>query len=255
MHERQTMMVCVLFGIALIWAFFAWIILFAIPSIESGVPFGSSFHRYVSLGLLLLFGAWLVYQLKMRDRMDDRLGDMTMGRYFEQDGLCFMPLLRVVKKRDGSPQTEISLYYQNRFSGVCEAVIHLRPSDGAFFSHRGARDVHFAFRAAPGAFGVIHQPVGVKAEHQGEHIEALLAAAVRWPRSRGEQLRRKKGMNVGSFDVDWALAYRQSRHELGGEIELHDPVTMHLTMPQNVCTHVERSEFTNETIEALQPAT
>jgi hypothetical protein len=211
-------------------------------------------HRYASLGFLLVFAALLVYQFKMRDRFDDRLGDMTMGRYLRADGLCFMPLIRVVKKKDAPPHAEVSLYYQNRFSGVCEAVVHLRPRDSAFFSHVGATDVHFAFRAAPGAFGVVHQPVGVADEHQGEPVEAQLAAMVRWPRSRGEQLRRKRGMPVGTFDVDWALAYRQSRHELCGEIELHDPVVMHLTMPQNVNNNAIRSEFTNETIEAMLPA-
>ena len=254
MHERRTAIFAAVFALTLLWAVAAWVVAMAVPAFEQWLPLGTRVHQFGSLGVFLVAGALLLYDLKIRDKADDKLAQLTLGHYFEQDGLCFMPLVRVRQRPDQPPRAEISLYYQNRFSGVCEAVIHLRPPEGSFYSHQGARDVHFAFRCAPGAFGVIHQPVGVRPDSQGEALEVKLAAAVRWPRSRGDQVRRRKGTPVGSFDVDWALAYRQSRHELCGEIQLHNPVTVHLSMPQNVNHEIQRSEFMNETIEALSPA-
>jgi len=250
MHERRNAIVTLLLGGSMLYALYFWIGLLAAPGLPSAPP-SDLFHRMLSIGLVLLFGGVLLYSYKFEDKLTDDLAKKTMGRYYEADGLCFAPMVRMTEDEEGNPQAEISLYYQNRYSNPCEAVIHLRPPKGAVQSHRGARDIHFAFTAQPGAYGVVHQPVAVALEHQGQPISLELAAAVRFPRGHGEVLRSKCGMPCGTFDVDWAMAYRQSRHELGGEIELKKPARVQLTMPENVRTEIDRGSFSVEVISSI----
>ncbi|MBX3317855.1 MAG: hypothetical protein KF902_13445 [Phycisphaeraceae bacterium] len=265
MHERRNTILTVLFAFALVWGVFSWVCVAAFASLEH-LPPSTDFHRYASLSSVFLLAASLAYVHLLEDKMPDRLAHIGSGRYYEQDGLCFMPVFRVTSTRpmssssslsggsrvggcvDTSQQAELSLYYQNRYEGECEAVIHIRPPAGVFFSHKGARDVHFAFRCQPGAFGVIHQPVAVTHEAQGTPVRVEIAAMVRWVRHRGDQLRSKRGLPVGTFQVDWALAYRQSKHELSGEIELKNPAALSMMLPDCVAERIERSESVNETL-------
>ncbi|MBX3364848.1 MAG: hypothetical protein KF866_08800 [Phycisphaeraceae bacterium] len=247
MHERRDTLVIVCFCVALAWAFFAWLIA---PDYYKHLYPSVGVHQSLSLGVSLVLLAALVYYLKIQDKLPDRLGPLTAGHYLEQDGLCFMPLVRVREDGQGHLLAEISLYYQNRYSNECEAVIHLRPVQQAFYSHKGARDVHFAFRCLGGEFGVVHQPVAVPAEFEGEGVEVLVGAAVRYPKTHGSVLRSRRGEPCGTFHVDWEKAYRQSRHELGGEIELKNPAKIHLAMPERVAHSLTRSEFVVETLDA-----
>lgn len=247
MHERRDTAIIVLFCLAATWALFSWLIA---PDYVKGLPPSVSFHQTLSSAVTLILLAALIYFLKVQDKLPDRLSRLTAGHYLEQDGLCFMPLVRVRQDGRGHNIAEISLYYQNRFGGECEAVIHMRPKDRAFFSHRGAADVHFAFRCDGGGFGVVHQPVAVRTECQGEAVEVLVAAAVRYPKTHGSVLRSRKGEPCGTFSVDWEQAYRQSKHELGGEIDLHDPTLLHLAMPEGVAHDIARSEYVVENLGA-----
>lgn len=249
MHERRDTLISVAVGVGLLWIVAAWI---AAPAVGFTLPGGADFHRYGSVALTLAsFAAW-VYYLKIRDRLEDRLFRMTGGHAFERDGLCFWPLIRVRSRGDGRPgQAEMALYYQNRYAGPCEAVIHLRPEHGAFSSHRGGQEVHMTFRAGAGAYGVIHQPIGIRPEHQGEPVRVQIAAVVRWPLARGSQLRSRTGRPVGTFHVDWALAHRRSRHELCNEIELHEPAEITLNLPESVSPEADHVEASNETFEEL----
>lgn len=290
MHERRNTILTLIFALAMLWGAFSWVCVAAFPSL-SPLPPSTDTHRYASLAAILMLAACLAYVHLLEDRMPDRLFHIGSGTYYEQDGLCFMPVFRVIHAKPASSgpsaghtnnhsnrhasnhapsgggglgsasrtgrenhtgaavqHAELSLYYQNRYEGECEAVIHIRPPKGVFFSHKGARDVHFAFRCQSGAFGVIHQPVAVAHDAQGTPVNVEIAAMVRWVRHRGTQLRSRRGTPVGTFQVDWAQAYRQSKHELCGEIELKSPARLTLTLPDSVAEHVERSEFVNETI-------
>lgn len=247
MRERQKAVLITLCCLSMLWGLFAWVIA---PDFVRNIWPSVRFHQLASLGVLLLFGAALVYTLKFQDQEEDQLARLTVGHYYERDGVCFWPLVRVRTGRDGTARAEISLYYQARFSGMAEVVFHMRPHDGAFFSHRGGRDIHFAFHCEGAGYGVVHQPIAVPVEFQGRTVPVQLAAAVRYPRARGTQVRSRAGTPVGTFDVDWALAYRQSRHELCGEIDLVSPASMTLTLPENVQSDILRGEFVQETLAA-----
>ena len=77
-------------------------------------------------------------------------------------------------------------------------------------------------------------------------VDVEMAEAVRYPRGHGQKLRSKRGIPCGTFDVDWALAFRQSAHELNGEIELKDPAKVHMVLPDHVQEKVTRAEYEHE---------
>ena len=248
MHEARNMVVISLLILAIIWSFALWIVIpLTLPSLD--VPANMA-QKIISLTLTAAVGLTLFWVLKYEDRLGDDLSKVNFGQYFEQDGLCFLPMIRVQPRGD-TYQAEVSLYYQNRFSGPCEAVIHLRPPPGSFFSHTGKRDVHFAFNCQPGAYGVIHQPVAVTHEFQGVPVQVLLAAAVRYPHGHGEKLRSHTGKDCGTFNVDWALAFRQGDHELSGEIELKNPANISLMLPENVAQSIRHSEYKHELLAGI----
>ena len=86
-----------------------------------------------------------------------------------------------------------------------------------------------------GDFGVIHQPIAVPRNLQGDVVNVELAAASYYPRSHGARLRRGTGMPCGSVVVDWSgAAFKSGVYEVSGEVELTQPVTLHLSMPEGV---------------------
>lgn len=246
MHDGRNTGYTLLLVIAILWAFFVWL---AAPALEweIGAPL---VQKALSLLAVAGLGGLVMYCLSTEDPLDDRLALATAGHYFERDGLCFMPLTRVVQTDEG-PQAEVSLYYQSRYNGLCEAVIHLRPDAGAIRTPDGSRGLVFAFRCDPGAFGVIHQPIGIPHGFQGATVEADIGAAVRWPRGHGEVVRSREGAPCGRFAVDWARVYSQPAQELGGQIELKKPARIHLALPEKVRERVVHGESMNETLATL----
>ena len=143
-----------------------------------------------------------------------------------------MPIVRVKGNH-----AELSVYYQNRYENPAEGIVHLRPPQDSFVIREGMRDVHIAFKTDGGDFGVIHQPIAVPRHLQGEVLNVKMAAASYYPRSHGARLRRGAGMQCGSLLVDWGgAAFKTGVHEVSGEVELIDPVTLHLSMPAGVET-------------------
>ncbi|MCB9845967.1 MAG: hypothetical protein H6811_08290 [Phycisphaeraceae bacterium] len=245
MHERRNLVVFTLLFAALLWGLVAWLVA---PDYLKELPPSVGWHKAASLVALCAFGVFAAYVSWVEDKLPEQLMGRTGGRAFEQDGLLFMPMIRVAEVEGRPNHCELSVYYENRFSGDCEAVIHLRPDDAAFFSHHGAREVHFGFRCPGGAFGVVHQPIAIRRKLQGMPVRVQVAAAVRYPKTHGQKLRSRRGQPCGTFDVDWALAYRQSSHELGGEIKLADPATLSLVLPDDVDDDIRRGDFRIEPI-------
>ncbi len=222
---RNTVLVILLCG-SIMWAFVVWMFHGTLQEPGSDLVL---YQRWASLALFALSGVLLIYFMTVAPKASDELKNVTGGRYFETDGVCFMPLVRLNRGR-----AEISLYYQNHHENPCEVVIHLRPPHGTLRVHEDSRDVHFAFQAQGGAFGVIHQPIGVHRKFQGQVINVQLAAANRYFRGRGSRIRKAKGMECGSINVDWGAAMRSLDHEISGDVELLKPATLHLAMPTGV---------------------
>lgn len=221
MHDKRNL---ILIGVTLalgVWAMAAW--LFLDPGGATTV------QRWFVPGLALGGAVWLVYGLFIEDKLPDLLESTVGPVYFEVDGLDFMPTIR-----NRGDHAELCLYYQNRYEGPAEVVVHLRPKTDACLIE-GARDVHFAFKAGGGDFGVIHQPISVPRHLAGEVIEVELGAAVHYPRSHGTRLRRHVGMPCGSMLVDWTGArFKTGVHQVSGDIELKHPARLHLSLPKDI---------------------
>ncbi len=220
MHERRNFWLVVLLGAAIAWATLSWFI-FNEDMLLLLV------QRAGSLLLLISAAGWLIYALRFEDKLPDYLKEVVGDIYYEVDGLSFMPIVRV---NNGRP--ELCLYYQNRFENPSHAVIHLRPLGESFQIGDGWSDVHFAFVARGGAFGVIHQTIRIPRRLKGDVVEYHLAAASYYPRSHGAKYRHIAGIPCGTLLVDWTgAAFKTGVHEVSGKIELINPVTIHLSMP------------------------
>ncbi len=232
MHEKRNFIVVLLLIVSVVWAIVAWFLL------SDQAPMRLA-QRVVSPALIVVLGGWLVYALRFEDKLPDHLGGILGGGiYYEADGLSFMPTVRVNEN-----QAELCVYYQNRFENPVEAVVHLRPPEDSFVIRPGMRDVHFAFKASGGDFGVIHQPIAVPRHLQGEVINVQLAASTFYPRSHGARVRKQAGIPCGSLLVDWGgAAFRIGVHEVSGEIELVNPAMLHLSMPTNVAAELPRGD-------------
>ena len=223
MHETRNFLLVILFIASVIWTSVAWFVLGPeAPLILS--------QRLVSLVLIAGSAVWLFYAFKFEDKIPDRLGEVVGDIYYDADGLSFMPIVRT-----RGESAELGVYYQNRYENPVEAIVHLRPPQDSFVIRPAMRDVHFAFKAEGGDFGIIHQPIAVPEHLQGEVIDVELAAASYYPRSQGARHLRRAGLPCGSLHVDWGgAAFKAGVHEVSGEIELVDTVTLHLSMPTEV---------------------
>ncbi|UCD76480.1 MAG: hypothetical protein JSV91_06055 [Phycisphaerales bacterium] len=231
MHEKRNFILILLLLAAAAWAFTAFFVM--PPDV-----WGAVWQKLISVVVVLGLGAWLVYALRIEDKLPNHLEERVGGVYYGADGLCFMPTIRVVDN-----QAQLSVYYQNRYENPAQAIVHIRPPEDSFIIRPGLHDVHFAFRAGGGDFGVIHQPIAVPEHLQGEVIEVQLAAVSYYPRSKGARLLKHAGIPCGSLLVDWGgSAFKTGVHEVSGEVQLENPITLRLAMPKSVNSFVTDAE-------------
>jgi hypothetical protein len=246
-HEKRNFIMILLLLGSIIWAVIAWLILAEHAMLLS--------QRAMSLMMVVSLSAWLLYALKFEDKLPDHLRNVAGAFYYEADGLSFMPMVRLQR---GGKCAELCVYYQNRYENMVEAIVHLRPPPPgeSFVIQPGTRDVHFAFKAGGGDFGVIHQPIAVPRNVQGQVIEVKMAAATWYPRSHGACLRRRAGMPCGTVLVDWVgNPLKIGVHDVSGEIPLNNPVTLHLAMPEHVKSDAVSGElWRQEQLAARVPA-
>ena len=237
MHETRNFVLVIALIAGVVWGVVAWFVLGQDTLLLNP-------QRIASVAIVVGCAAWLVYALKIADTLPDQLKEVLGGIYYETDGVCFMPIVRA-----NGDQAELSLYYQNRFENLAQVIVHFRPPQDSFVVRPGLRDIHIAFRADGGDFGVIHQPIAVPEHLQGQVIDVQLAAASYYPRSHGARRRRTSGMPCGSLLVDWGgAAFKTGVHEGSGEIELISPVTLHLSMPSGVRTEPHERDMWTQTV-------
>ena len=239
---RNTVLVVLLFAFGA-WAFFAWFVVDEVVASRSA-------QQAVSLVLFIGCGISVLWAFQFEDKLPDQLSEFTGGIYYERDGVCFMPVMR----KNGD-RALLCLYYANRYDSPANMIVHLRPPPESIQHRPDAYDLHFAFACPPGAVGILSQPVAVHPRLQGQVIDVQMAAAVNYPHNRGSQLRSKRGIPCGTFEVDWGENFRTGTHELSGELELVDPVTIHLAIPRQVSNRIRKDQhWKNEIIFAGKTA-
>lgn len=219
MHEKRNFLLVLLVAVGFLWSGWAWV--------YSGGE-GFTLMKIVSSGVTLGLAGWLVNALTFEDKLPDTLEELVGSHYFEADGVCIFP---VIRSSDAGP--ELSIYYQNRFENQASVIVHLQPTSESFVVVQGARDVHIAFVAGGGDVGIIHQPISVPKQLQGDIVELKMVAVSYYPHSHGARWRSREGHPCGKMNVDWAgNAMRVGPHEVDGSVQLQEPVTLHLAMPK-----------------------
>lgn len=221
MHEKRNFVLVLLGTLCLLWAIWAWTM--------SGQQ-GLTVSRIASPLCTIAIAAFLIFAFNVEDQLPDQLSEIVGPHYFEADGICLFPLVRVAV--DGP---ELSIYYQNRFENPASVIVHLRPAQESFTVVPNASDVHIAFTVGGGDVGVLHQPITIPDSLRGEIVNVQMVGVSHYPRSHGARWRRHEGRPCGNMDVDWVgNAMRIGAHEVDGTIELTQPVTLHLAMPKNI---------------------
>ncbi len=233
MHEKRNFFMVILLLASIVWATWAWFMLKGDASSTTVVV-----HRSMSVLLIVSLAVWLTYTLRFEDKLPDHMKNVVGPVYYEADGMCLLPMIRVHNDR-----AELCVYYQNRFENPADCIVHLRPpADNSFIIAPGMRDVHFAFKCDGGDFGVLRQPIAVPRSVQGEVLDVLMAASAWYPRSRGERWRSNVGLACGSVPVDWAgNPLKIGVHEVASDIPLTNPVKLHLAMPTGVSADIPRA--------------
>lgn len=239
MHEKRNFLLIICIALGVIWSGWLWLY-----SDSEGITL-----MRVAVPLATVFGGcWLAYALTLEDNLPDVLSELIGSQYFEADGVCLFP---VIRSSEVGP--ELSIYYQNRFENPAAVIVHLRPTTESFVVVSGAIDVHIAFQVGGGDVGVIHQPITVPTNIQGEVVEVQMVAASHYPRSHGACWRRHEGRDCGSMNVDWAgNAMRVGAREVDGTVELKQPVTLHLSMPKSVPEHIEHDRIWRQELLSTQ---
>ena len=221
MHEKRNFILVLVGTACLLWAIWAWTM-----SSEEAI----GFSKIISLLMTVAVAGFLIYAFNMEDHLPDRLQELVGSQYFEADGVCLFPLVRI------SPNgPELSIYFQNRFENPASVIVHLRPAQHSFTVVGNSTDVHIAFRVGGGDVGVLHQPITVPDSLRGEIVNVQMVGVSHYPRSHGTRWRRHEGRPCGTMDVDWVgNAMKIGAHEVDGTVELRDPVMLHLAMPKNI---------------------
>jgi len=231
MRENRNAILVLAVFIFFAWTFWAWFMFFPDPP----NPTGQSIQRIASTTLLALSALLLVKCMFFQDKLSDSLATYAGGIYYEVNGLCFIPVMR-----KSGEQAYIHLYFENRFEGECCVIVHMKPPEDSIQHRPDARDIHFSFSVPGGGVGVVKQPVAVHPRLQGAVVDVQVAAAVNYPHSHGDQLRSHTGLPCGTFDVDWGETFRIGARELLGDIQLENPITIHLPIPRDVTNVVRK---------------
>jgi hypothetical protein len=129
-------------------------------------------------GAILVFLAAHYVPDDARDFLLEQFGNIGLDR----NGFTF-----VIVPQTARGMLFLDMYFQNRFEGPCAADVHLRP-----FRSESHMLVEFHVSCGPGAFGIMHLPVAVPRELQGQQQEFEVGANVSYPQGRGRMLRARR---------------------------------------------------------------
>jgi hypothetical protein len=100
--------------------------------------------------------------------------------------------------RDGWASIEI--HYQNRFSNPANVFVTLAPSRSFTMTRNRIEPVAVQFVCGPAAYGIIHLPVGLRREYQGQVQSFDVAEQTEYPQGTGAILRNVVGPKISSLN-------------------------------------------------------
>jgi len=184
----------------------------------------------LSGGLLLglLCTGVLVWAQTRKDKAPDFLRQVA-GQYFERDGFCFTVVPQV---KDG--RCFMAVFFQNRYSGPAVAQILIRASSSLSGKTPDLADIALGVACGPGAFGCSTIPWPVPSQLQGKKVSLSLYAGVKYLNGRGQLLRYRDGLRVGSVNTDFWREGLQIVGAIAGSLVISRPAKLEMILPTGV---------------------
>lgn len=209
----QLLVIVCVFGSIYVWA-----------DPEGGWPWRMGF---APAGLGALFA--LMWASRKRDKVRDYLHEILRAGYFERDGFCFGVSPRVADNR-----CFLDVYYQNRYADPCHASVVLKPSRQFFLNRRDLTTLTIGIPCPGAGFGRASVPWAVPEAYQGKPQSLDGAPSVEYPQGRGELLRYREGVRVGSANVSAWKVVATVAAAATGNVGMSKPATLKITLPSRV---------------------
>lgn len=177
----------VLLAAVLILSLFAFAMSFAkTDALDSPLPM----LRLVS-GILVAGSLSLLIWAELRKDQVPEFLRRNYGKFFERSGFCFLPLQEI----DENGKVGMWIYFQNRYSHPCEAVVHISPIRWRLRKPPlPALQVRITCPGA--AYGRCGVSWPVPAGWEGKTILIGVGAESRYLSGKGELLRYREGVHV-----------------------------------------------------------
>ncbi len=202
-----------------------------------------------SCSLLVVIPATVLIWAKTRkSKAPDFLMEVCSS-YFERDGFCFAIVPQVV----GS-HCQLSIYYQNRYERQCEGRVWIVPTNVAFKDISSLPEYELDIVAAGGEFGRIFCMCGLPLQFKGKPILWNVAAKSKYPNGRGQLLRLRDGLRVGTEAK--IGAGRKLLRFVGalGHFHSEKPAGITIQFPDQAFVSSQTSKWNQETIWKLGDA-
>lgn len=226
MGESKKALLALAFMIAIMAAAFLW---FGIDAPD--VRVSTWVWRVVLTAAAAASLVFLLWGMFRRDKVPDYLREM-FGKPFERDGFCFGIEPLVV---DGV--FAFRVWYQSRFDRRSRARIVLKPTRDFFGRKTEAEVLHLTIEVEPAGFGFVMVPFAVPEKVQGKKQAFHIAAGVTYPDGKGQMVRFRDGLDVGSVSSVTEAALVIGALAAGMFVMIR-PATCKMEMPSGVSVAV-----------------
>jgi len=203
----------------------------------------------ISCSLVVVVSAAVMIWAKTRkSKVPDFLMEVCSS-YFERNGFCFAIVPQVV----GS-HCQLSIYYQNRYERKCEGLVWIVPTNVAFKDISSLPKFELNIVAAGGEFGRFFCECGLPLQCKGKPILWNVAAKSKYPNGRGQLLRLRDGLRVGTEAK--ISAGREVLRFVGalGHFHSETPARITIQFPEQAFASSHTSAWKQETIWKLGDA-
>jgi hypothetical protein len=186
------------------WLRFAFTILLPVSAIGGIIVWVSSINPYsptfswtLRIASLVVFPgslAGLFYLASLPESVPDflsRLREPRIGR----DGVLFV---FECAARDG--WTWIDIHYQNRYTNSAQVSVAFTPSQNFLMKRNDIDPIAVTFPCGPAAYGIIHVPIAMKQEYQGQSQKFDVASKEEYANGKGDCLRDIVGDEISKLD-------------------------------------------------------
>ena len=192
--------------------------------------------------VVVVSAAVLIWAKTRKSKAPDFLMEVCSS-YFERNGFCFAIVPQVV-----GGHCQLSIYYQNRYERQCEGLVWIVPTNVAFKDVSSLPKFELKIRFTGGEFGRMFCVCNLPLVFKGESILWNVAAKSKYPNGRGQLLRLRDGLRVGTEAK--ISAGRELLRFVGalGHFHSETPARITIQFPEEVFTGNHIGAWEQETI-------